>query len=85
MLTAKVEEGNRVQGLEGGADDYVAKPFSPRELVARIRALLRRTAAVEEQEPLEFGGCASTRWRTGCSPKGVRSRWVPPSFACCIS
>lgn len=56
MLTAKVEEGNRVQGLEGGADDYVAKPFSPRELVARIRALLRRTAAVEEQEPLEFGG-----------------------------
>lgn len=56
MLTAKVEEGNRVQGLEGGADDYVSKPFSPRELIARIRALLRRTAPAEEQQPIEFDG-----------------------------
>ena len=56
MLTAKVEEGNRVQGLDGGADDYVSKPFSPRELIARIRALLRRTAPVEEQQPMEFDG-----------------------------
>jgi two-component system phosphate regulon response regulator PhoB len=56
MLTAKVEEGNRVQGLEGGADDYVSKPFSPRELIARIRALLRRTAPVEEQQPMELDG-----------------------------
>lgn len=56
MLTAKVEEGNRVQGLDGGADDYVSKPFSPRELIARIRALLRRTAPVEEQQPMECDG-----------------------------
>lgn len=42
MLTARVEEGDRVQGLELGADDYVTKPFSPRELVARVRAALRR-------------------------------------------
>ena len=42
MLTAKVEEDNMVQGLNSGADDYIAKPFSPRELVARIQALLRR-------------------------------------------
>jgi two-component system phosphate regulon response regulator PhoB len=56
MLTAKVEEGNRVQGLDGGADDYVSKPFSPRELIARIRALLRRTAPAEEQQPMEFDG-----------------------------
>jgi two-component system alkaline phosphatase synthesis response regulator PhoP len=42
MLTARVEEADRVQGLELGADDYVAKPFSPRELVARVRAALRR-------------------------------------------
>ena len=56
MLTAKVEEGNRVQGLDGGADDYVSKPFSPRELIARIRALLRRSAPVEEQQPMEFDG-----------------------------
>jgi two-component system phosphate regulon response regulator PhoB len=56
MLTAKAEEGNRVQGLDGGADDYVSKPFSPRELIARIRALLRRTAPAEEQQPMEFDG-----------------------------
>lgn len=43
MLTAKGEEDDRVRGLEGGADDYVAKPFSPRELVSRIKAVLRRT------------------------------------------
>ena len=42
MLTAKAEEDERIDGLEGGADDYLAKPFNPRELVARIRAVLRR-------------------------------------------
>ena len=44
MLTARVEEDDRLHGLEIGADDYIAKPFSPRELVARVRAVLRRTA-----------------------------------------
>ena len=44
MVTAKGEEGDRVAGLEGGADDYLVKPFSPRELVARIQAVLRRRA-----------------------------------------
>lgn len=43
MLTARVEESDRILGLELGADDYVTKPFSPRELVARVRAVLRRT------------------------------------------
>ncbi|MCC7130112.1 MAG: DNA-binding response regulator [Anaerolineae bacterium UTCFX2] len=43
MLTAKGEEGDRVRGLELGADDYITKPFSPRELVSRVRAVLRRT------------------------------------------
>ncbi|MFA5495733.1 MAG: phosphate regulon transcriptional regulator PhoB [Porticoccaceae bacterium] len=42
MLTAKTEEDNLVQGLEGGADDYITKPFSPRELIARAKAVLRR-------------------------------------------
>jgi two-component system KDP operon response regulator KdpE len=45
MLTAKNEEDDRVRGLELGADDYVTKPFSPRELVSRVRAVLRRTSA----------------------------------------
>ena len=48
MLTAKGEEVDRVLGLEMGADDYVAKPFSPRELLARIRAVLRRAARSPE-------------------------------------
>lgn len=47
ILTARGDEMERITGLEVGADDYVSKPFSPRELVARIRALLRRTAAVD--------------------------------------
>lgn len=56
LLTARAEEGNRVQGLEGGADDYVVKPFSPRELVARIRALLRRASPPAAETPIEVAG-----------------------------
>ena len=51
MLTAKSEEIDRVVGLELGADDYVTKPFSPRELVARVRAVLRRSETVEPERP----------------------------------
>src|ERR1700760_3930570 len=47
MLTAKAEEQDKVSGLEGGADDYITKPFSPRELLARIQAVLRRTGTAE--------------------------------------
>ncbi len=50
MLTAKSEEADIVQGLELGADDYITKPFSPRELTSRIRAVLRRSAARSEEE-----------------------------------
>jgi len=50
MLTAKGEEDDKVRGLELGADDYVTKPFSPRELVSRVRAVLRRGATFEEGE-----------------------------------
>ena len=45
MLTAKGEEMNRVQGFEVGADDYVVKPFSPREVIYRVKAILRRSSA----------------------------------------
>ncbi|HEB58154.1 MAG TPA: phosphate regulon transcriptional regulatory protein PhoB [Gammaproteobacteria bacterium] len=59
MLTARGDEENRIQGLEEGADDYVTKPFSPRELVARIRALLRRSGGDADTEgPLETEGLA---------------------------
>lgn len=51
MLTARVEETDKLIGLELGADDYVTKPFSPRELVARVRAVLRRTQGEPEQAP----------------------------------
>jgi DNA-binding response OmpR family regulator len=50
MVTAKAEESDRIVGLELGADDYVAKPFSPNELVARARALLRRTRRADAEE-----------------------------------
>lgn len=52
MLTARADEVDRVIGLELGADDYIAKPFSPRELVARVRAVLRRTDTAHAAEPL---------------------------------
>jgi two-component system alkaline phosphatase synthesis response regulator PhoP len=55
MLTARGEEVDRVVGLELGADDYVVKPFSPRELVARVRAVLRRHAGTGQAETLRAG------------------------------
>ena len=51
MLTARDEEPDRVVGLEVGADDYLTKPFSPRELVARMKAIFRRTERQEHAEP----------------------------------
>ncbi len=55
VLTARGEEGDRIHGLELGADDYVVKPFSPRELVARVASVLRRTAPTIPRAPLHFG------------------------------
>jgi two-component system response regulator ResD len=56
MLTARGEETDRIVGLELGADDYVTKPFSPRELVARVRTVLRRTAQISDpQEVVQHG------------------------------
>jgi two-component system, OmpR family, phosphate regulon response regulator OmpR len=58
MLTAKGEETDRIVGLEIGADDYLAKPFSPRELVARLRAVLRRSIRGQAPDTLRFGRLA---------------------------
>jgi DNA-binding response OmpR family regulator len=56
VLTARTEEADRVLGLELGADDYVVKPFSPRELVARVRSVLRRAVPVQAPERMTFDG-----------------------------
>jgi two-component system, OmpR family, phosphate regulon response regulator PhoB len=59
MLTARAEEADKISGLDAGADDYLVKPFSPNELLARIRAVLRRKAP----EALDWAACGSTRPR----------------------
>lgn len=77
MLTARGEELDRVLGLELGADDYVAKPFAPRELVARVRALLRRAAPAEARPDPRSRRIAFAGWvldtarRELVSPEGV--------------
>lgn len=74
MLTARTAEDDHVSGLEMGADDYVVKPFSPREVVARVRALLRRSetspTAARRNDSLSVGALEIDRWsrqvRIGC-------------------
>jgi two-component system phosphate regulon response regulator PhoB len=75
MLTARGEELDRIVGLELGADDYIPKPFSPREVVLRVRAVLRRRQAPEEAaEVLEAGGL---RLDAAAHRLSVRGREVP--------
>lgn len=78
MLTARGEETDRIIGIEMGADDYLVKPFNPRELLARIKAILRRTRALppnlrpESSRCLAFSGwCLDTATRLLTSPDGV--------------
>ena len=55
MLTAKSEEDSKVHGLDAGADDYMTKPFSTREVISRIRAVVRRSSALSSDKPIEIG------------------------------
>ncbi|MGB7294959.1 MAG: response regulator transcription factor [Candidatus Aminicenantales bacterium] len=59
MVTARGEEGDKVLGLELGADDYITKPFSAKELVARVKSVLRRQAGPPESKPVDIGGFLS--------------------------
>lgn len=63
MLTARGDETDRIVGLELGADDYLPKPFNPRELLARLRAILRRAAPVARTDTLHFGALVIDRER----------------------
>ena len=71
MLTARDEEVDRVLGLELGADDYVPKPFSPRELVARVKAVLRRTQPRPPSDVLRLGGVELRRGAREATSSGA--------------
>jgi len=71
MITAKAEESDRIVGLEMGADDYITKPFSPREVLARVRAILRRLEKPKAKEVrYEYGGIALDQSKHEVSYKG---------------
>jgi two-component system phosphate regulon response regulator PhoB len=80
MLTARAEESDRIRGLETGADDYVTKPFSPRELVARVRALLRRLRPALSGGALEYGGIAMDTSAHKVTRDGVSVQLGPTEF-----
>jgi two-component system, OmpR family, phosphate regulon response regulator PhoB len=80
MLTAKADEVDRVVGLELGADDYVVKPFSPKELVARVRAVLRRGRPAEAARVLAGGGVALDLARHQVTVAGVPVALTPKEF-----
>src|SRR6267142_724821 len=83
MVTGRVEEGDKVLGFEVGADDYVTKPFSPRELIARIRAVLRRgrpADAKEKKASLKVGDLEIDRYRFEVRMKGRQVELTPKEF-----
>ena len=80
MLTARGEELDRVSGLEAGVDDYVVKPFSPRELVARIRAVLRRSGAGADAEVFEVAGLRLDAAAQRVSARGADVELAPMEY-----
>ena len=89
MLTARGDESDRIVGLEMGADDYVVKPFSPKELVARVRAVFRRLDAVRREEPaddaLSFGGVEVDRERHVVRADGKAVHLTAKEFALLVA
>ena len=80
MLTAKADEVDRVVGLELGADDYVVKPFSPKELVARVRAVLRRAGRMDGARTLNAGGITLDPARHQVLVDGAEIALTPKEF-----
>ena len=81
MLTARGEEADRIVGLELGADDYVTKPFSPRELAARVKSVLRRSDRADESaERLEFGDVELERATREVRKAGIELRLTAKEF-----
>jgi len=81
MLTALATEEDRIAGLELGADDYVVKPFSPRELVARVRAILRRAPPADAGDVLTFEGLTIDRRAHRVHVDGVEVELTPREWA----
>jgi len=83
MLTSRTSEDDRVRGLEGGADDYVPKPFSPREVVARVEALLRRAgerATGPRADAVRIGDLEVDIWRREARVRGKAVDLTPTEF-----
>jgi two-component system, OmpR family, phosphate regulon response regulator PhoB len=80
MLTARAAEGDKVAGLDGGADDYVTKPFSPRELLSRINAVLRRTGTAATDDTVDIGGLHLDRAAHRVSASGAEVALGPTEY-----
>ena len=84
MLTARADEADKINGLDAGADDYLTKPFSPRELLARIRALLRRQAPEALDMAVEVSGLkldpATRRVTSGLGAESIELKMGPTEF-----
>lgn len=80
MVSARGEEEDRIRGLETGADDYIAKPFSPREMVARVNAVLRRSKPEGSSDQIEIGGLRIDSISHRVTANGQRIEVAPTEF-----
>ncbi|HRJ54333.1 MAG TPA: phosphate regulon transcriptional regulator PhoB [Candidatus Thiothrix moscowensis] len=80
MLTARTEESDKINGFSAGVDDYISKPFSPAELIARIQAVLRRSRNTQPAESLEFAGLALDPLSHRVTANGVELEFGPTEF-----